>query len=316
MFSGLAGLPEPVERQLSQVRPILGIMVEDQSRQVTLLSRLRQVRAKRILLSAAVVVVIALVVTNGFVDFPRESTQIFVFDRSKAQTPGELSESTVWKLADQLRLKVSDSYSVNVRVITRSTDLVRWLIYLKSAVLIEITVWSKCVPSYPGLAVVILDSDGLIRGYRFLDLSYFSDVRLANSYGNCYGMPEFRAAVDFVYNVPADMKSMKIWGLFYSDGAQYSQYNPSPILSNVDYGAAEAPYNLRVTESTDYIYQSYADLRFEIVWKFFTVTGIIGLAFDLIVVRRIPRADPIYPFFIYLLLFMVGLAGLIWSLSR
>ena len=144
------------------------IMKEDQSQQITLMSRLRHVRAKRIALAAAIVVIIALVVTNGFVDFPSEAAQIFVFDRSKAQPPDQVLQYNNGKLSDQLTLKGSESYSVNIHVIDRSTDLVRWLIYHKSSMLIEATVWAKCTPSYPGLAMVILDSDGLVRGYRFL----------------------------------------------------------------------------------------------------------------------------------------------------
>jgi hypothetical protein len=295
-------------------------MADEHSRQMRLLSRLRQVRAKRILLSAVVVVVIALVVTNGFVDFPPEAAQIFVFDRSKAQTPDQTLQNSNWKLSDQLNLKVSESYSVTIQVIDRSSDLVRWLIYYKSAILIETAVWAKCAQPYPGLAIVILDSDGLVRGYRFLDLSYFSDTRSISSYGTCYaGTPEFRSVVDFVYTVPADMKSMKIWALFYTGAAEYPQQNPSPIVSSpqtADYGAIELPYNLQANEKTDYAYQSYADLRIQIIWQLFTVMAIIGWAFDLIVVRRIPRFDPLYPFLLYLLLFMIGLAGLLWSLSR
>ncbi|MGA3406803.1 MAG: hypothetical protein ABSD49_13810 [Candidatus Bathyarchaeia archaeon] len=288
---------------------------EDESQRSTLLSRLRQVRAKRIILAAAVVVVIALVVTNGFIDFPQETTQIFVFERSKAQTPSEASDWN-WKLPDQLKLTESETYSVNIRVINRSTDLVRWLIYRKSAMLIEVSVWAKCVSAFPGLAVMILDSDGLIRGYRFLDLSYFGDARmLSTSYG-CYGQSEFRSVVDLTYNVPSDMKSMKIWALFYGGGVQYpTQYN-YPIMSNGVYGAVEPPYNLQANDNIDYSYQSFSDLQFQIVWQFFTVVGIIGLAFDLFAVRRIPKADPLYPLLVYILLFMIGLAGLLWSLSR
>jgi len=291
-------------------------MKEDQSQLMTLLSRLREVR-KRVLLAAAVVVIIALVVTNGFVDFPLEATQIFVFDRSKAQPPDQILQYNNWKFSDQLTLKVSESYSVNIHVIDKSTDLVRWLIYHKSSMLIEVTVWAKCASTYPGLAIVILDSDGLVRGYRFLDLSYFSDTRSINPYGTCYGTPEFRAVVDFVYNVPSDMKSMKIWAFFYGGVAQNFQNGVmSPVLYNVDYGPFELPYNLQATEKTDYTYQSYGDLRIQIIWQFFLVVTIIGWAFDLFVVRRMPRLDPLYPFLVYLLLFMIGLAGLLWSLSR
>ena len=278
-------------------------------------------RARRILLAAAIVVIIVLVVTNGFLDLPQNASQVYVFERSKAQTAEEASQSASqynWKLPDQLKLKGSaESSSLTVQVIDRSTDLVRWLIYRKSAMLIEVSVWSKCAPSNPGLAILILDSDGLIRGYRFVDLGYFSDVRTVSPSGCYYGLPEYRAVVDFIYSVPADMKSMKIWALFYSGGPEYpSQYNMSPIIPSIGYGAIELSFNLRAADKTDYAYQNYDDLRFEILWKFFTVVAILGFAFDLFAVRRVPRFDALYPLLVYILLFMIGVAGLFWSLSR
>jgi hypothetical protein len=276
------------------------------------LSRLKQVRGRRILLAAILVVAIALFVSFGFVDYPQGSVRILSYGREFADRPSDYSY-----FADQLKLRSTEGASLSFHVVDWTNDVWQWLLYHKSQLIIEVTISIKPVVPHPVLAAFILDNDGLIRGYKLVDLLDFADTRpTLSSYGTYLVPQSLNANVTLNYQPPSDVKNMRLWLVLYS--VKTDNYGLLGISEDAKYQRVVSPAYREVLSSQDiaYTYLNYQDLSWMIGGGFLGITAVFGLIFDLFVVKRIPKTDPIWPFFVYLVLFTVGVIVMFWYFFR
>jgi hypothetical protein len=162
------------------------------------------------------------------------------------------------------------------------------------------------------LVVFVLDNDGLIRGYKLIDLTDFADTRSIESQNGFMQPTRMDASVTLSYQPPSDVKNMRIWVVLYSVGI--GNYGRIGFSEDEKYQRIVMPTYREALCSQDisYTYLSYQDLSWIIAGSFFTTTSIVGILFDLFVIRRIPKADPVWPFLVYLLLFATGVVLTFW----
>jgi hypothetical protein len=273
-------------------------------------SRIRQIRTKRILVAAALVILIGLMVSYGFFNYPQGAVQVLSYDRQFADKPSD--EKDFWGLEDQLKLQ-NRGVEMSFHVVDWSSDVSQWLFYHKDSLIIDFAVSANFAISNPAVAIVILDSDGFIRGYKLVDLTDFADTRGTEQASRSFIMPtSFSARSTFSFLVPSDMKTMKIWLLLYTVNPDNSGF--AKLTQNTKYQHIVSKYDGDVLATQDLVYTfvSYQELSRIIAGSFFTAVAVFGIMFDLFVIKRIRPRDPIYPFLVYFLIFAVGVILMFW----
>jgi len=254
-----------------------------------IVSRFMHSHTRSILVGAIVIIVIVLSLSYGFVDYPRSSVQIFSYDRDFADAPSNVSY-----FADQLKFQSTMGDSLSFHVVDWTNDISQWLLYHKNQLIIQVTISTTPMVRYPVLAVFILDNEGLIRGYKLIDLLDFADTRATRSpYGTNVMPGSLNVNVTLTYYPPSDVKSMRLWLVLYS--LTPDNYGFLGIIDDPKYQHVVNPNYRQVLCSQDleYTYVSYQDLAWRVIGSIGFITLVLGFVLGLSRVKRIRKTHPV-----------------------